>query len=1146
MQLRIVLVLILIFGQYALSQKQNWRVAAPGASTGGYCMVDNDAPAELQAYRPPYSFVDTNNQRALWHRVYHGPRTVPGADSADALFWRSMTGDSLDNTFAGPFPIGFSFPYFGRRYDSLYLSSNGFIVFGQWNAVTDTSGPVIWAPPTSAGFGCMPSTALPAASAVFLGTDGIRVMRGTDTARTYFRTSVTGDTFLLTIYNYHLKLIDGYQQGSYARVDIQVMLLQHDSSLSFSYRQFAGTAPLPIGEIPAERLFRLGCVTQGCLENAATIGIQGDTRTTGVSYMCQGHFSQSGVADLHSALTIKFTPVTNKRRVLAVVSPASNHEYMEGDSIAVTASLENLTDSVQTFRCKVRILKSALIPYGHGLPVLYDGSDSVMTFAPHETRSLTFAAWHSTVGVDSQRGSLAIKVIANPLDSTLRELDAWQADDTLGTCAFLLHRLSSFNDHCSTYDEIAFATRIVPDGNLWVNKGASVVDGYVNTFLPVPPLGPQTKYPYERGGFVKSPVMRFDRRDVNGIEYEHCGYAGGALGDGGTGDTLISHPIDLTGRRNPVLAFSYERGGKINCPRWYDVGTALGPERTVTNPDHSVIYRAGDSLEVSWGAAGDSTNVESWRKVWALDGGKDRLFTRVFIPIDSQFCTRSFRFRMRLKGKNDFPDGSPNDDDDPWYIDNVAIYDDSTHDVEITAVYPGRNYPYMIVPSTQSFYPAEVMVVNNGGTTTPGMSIREEIGDPTDLHVPRDVVDTILSIPPILPHTTVVLPLQTFDGRRWGPGQYYVTASIDNARPDVDSLNDSTTALVTLLWDDTFAYASNQSSVGSLMSPTSAGLCLQLPDRELPLGGTGSSGTGPGAIASKFTLTVRDTLYGYFAWLGGQNQSPDSIAFALHRSAGNLPGAVISRECATVRTVRTGPFDALSHYEVPCGHIALDPGEYWVSVSQLTSGGLQLGANSDKSSVDWVVYDSTPSRRHEFVTNYEEEVGCFAYTNSVDLTGWRPFYDSAGMGSPGYSFPTDRTAYLHTSLQCGTTTMRFYGQGSWIPMIRPNFSNRYSGIENSNVGPISSTLALLTAAPEPFSGVTTISYTLPNSSPIQLSVTNVIGKRVRTLAGSTHTGINTAVWDGRSDSGSPVPPGTYVVLLRTMGRTLSTLLHIIR
>ncbi len=34
-----------------------------------------------------------------------------------------------DNTFAGPFPIGFPFPYYGAQVDEVYVSSNGFLTF---------------------------------------------------------------------------------------------------------------------------------------------------------------------------------------------------------------------------------------------------------------------------------------------------------------------------------------------------------------------------------------------------------------------------------------------------------------------------------------------------------------------------------------------------------------------------------------------------------------------------------------------------------------------------------------------------------------------------------------------------------------------------------------------------------------------------------------------------------------------------------------------------------------------------------------------------------------------------------------------------------------------------------------------------------
>jgi hypothetical protein len=45
------------------------------------------------------------------------------------IYGTNNTGITGDNETAGPFPIGFNFPYYGQSYDNLYICSNGFASF---------------------------------------------------------------------------------------------------------------------------------------------------------------------------------------------------------------------------------------------------------------------------------------------------------------------------------------------------------------------------------------------------------------------------------------------------------------------------------------------------------------------------------------------------------------------------------------------------------------------------------------------------------------------------------------------------------------------------------------------------------------------------------------------------------------------------------------------------------------------------------------------------------------------------------------------------------------------------------------------------------------------------------------------------------
>ncbi len=64
--------------------------------------------------------------------------------------------------------------------------------------------------------------------------------------------------------------------------------------------------------------------------------------------------------------------------------------------------------------------------------------------------------------------------------------------------------------------------------------------------------------------------------------------------------------------------------------------------------------------------------------------------------------------------------------------------------------------------------------------------------------------------------------------------------------------------------------------------------------------------------------------------------------------------------------------------------------------------------------------------------------------------------------------------------------------------------------------------------PNPFNPSTTISFNLPNTGQVQLSIYNVLGQKVTTLVNGQYTaGTHEVTWNGTDDSGSPVGSGIY-------------------
>ncbi|GAG19425.1 unnamed protein product, partial [marine sediment metagenome] len=90
-------------------------------------------------------------------------------------------------------------------------------------------------------------------------------------------------------------------------------------------------------------------------------------------------------------------------------------------------------------------------------------------------------------------------------------------------------------------------------------------------------------------------------------------------------------------------------------------------------------------------------------------------------------------------------------------------------------------------------------------------------------------------------------------------------------------------------------------------------------------------------------------------------------------------------------------------------------------------------------------------------------------------------------------------------------------------------------------------LGLIQNYPNPFNPSTTIEFTLPRSSDVELAVYDPLGKLVATLTrGGQSEGINHVTWDGRDAKGNPVGSGVYFYRLRTEGGVLTKKMVLLR
>jgi|GEM_PF-291953 hypothetical protein len=83
--------------------------------------------------------------------------------------------------------------------------------------------------------------------------------------------------------------------------------------------------------------------------------------------------------------------------------------------------------------------------------------------------------------------------------------------------------------------------------------------------------------------------------------------------------------------------------------------------------------------------------------------------------------------------------------------------------------------------------------------------------------------------------------------------------------------------------------------------------------------------------------------------------------------------------------------------------------------------------------------------------------------------------------------------------------------------------------------------------PNPFNNGTTIPFSLASTSTVELTIYNLSGQKVATLAQDTwNAGTHQIVWDGRDDGGNEVAGGVYLYRLRAEGRLESRKLLLLR
>jgi len=1057
----------------------------------GYFVVDGDdnAPAP---WRPQYFFMDTSYQRIQWTQIWTGPRQ-PG--EFPGMYWfdpahlnNPAQMDTVNDCMAGPIfmRLGHPFNFYGGNYDSVFISSNGFIGFlGSSYALSGSPAEYVRGGAASRNVDLKnPSTAINAPHAIIAALwadlDMAHGASPDDTSLVYFRTSASLDTFMVNYYNFRLRPASpntspyGWSGKGADKIfcrKFQIVLANTDSSIQINYGGFLGS----INGFPPVLAYQL-------FEENAAIGLVSEDgmKSTSVMYgprypgnwdavnttcrTCNKDWSQS------KQWAIKFKRWHDIVRAISVNYPPRNYEICLGTSVTPDATFQNVDSEAHNF--KVRFAIRNLVT---GIAV-YSRVVSLMNIAPGAAKDTFFAAYATNPNILAQLGTFNACAIATTYDTADSNIgDRWPFDDTVCTQVFGVRRTAvPFRDPSNNYAPTISAE--IPDQTLWISIGAQVVDGASQTWDPPPPGDPNGIGPE---GFA-NPVIQLDCADINGNRYN------GSF----VGDTLTSFPINLQGKTKANLRFDFQRAGKFQgYYQWlWDGNVMYGPEQTIIRTDNGAVARIGDSLAIEFknpNEPGCNPAATGWKEIAAIDGGHDFEYKSFFMSLDKglikidglpdqtkpllNYFTADFRFRFRLKAKYD---GSaippPNDDFDPWYIDNPTVLIPLKPEIEVMWVRVVN--PYSKIPASQAVsLPVYVKIANLSSDVEVAFPIRVQILDPNGNTIYWQAV-TVNSLPGGS-DTVLTMPNWNAQDATQGNNAYYtVDAWLDQPGYQAYQPGAGTYTQFSLGVDQNpsgvqeFAYDNAGLDPGPGAGNDWPGIT------QLTGQGIGFNGLSAGSFAMKFKLSTKDTLYGVRVYFANANQAPDYIRISILDGDPNscTPGDTVLQEGvqSTMQAQRGGNgFNQFWTYTFPKPIIlpggadgGATKGIYWASVSQLGLTNMMMGANVSRGGGIIREWDPTNISPH-IEPAYDDPYGTQwsnTETNTGDVScawaveavagsgGWAEWSPSVGWWptnaysgipySPILAWVTAPTQYAYYISGVGYEP--FINAGSYTPMIR--------------------------------------------------------------------------------------------------------------
>ena len=166
------------------------------------------------------------------------------------------------------------------------------------------------------------------------------------------------------------------------------------------------------------------------------------------------------------------------------------------------------------------------------------------------------------------------------------------------------------------------------------------------------------------------------------------------------------------------------------------------------------------------------------------------------------------------------------------------------------------------------------------------------------------------------------------------------------------------------------------------------------------------------------------------------------------------------------------------------------------------------------------------------------------FTNNVGIVNW---LENNIDSDPLFCNPANNNFHLMENSPCIDTGTAFF---EWDDEIILNLSPEdyygpapdigafeWEGTETTN-NQLQMTNIIMTNYPNPFNPSTTIEFSIQNDSKVELSIFNIKGQKIITLANNEFTkGSHSIIWNGDDENNNPISSGVYLYNLKVNGKT---------